>query len=97
MESYAGLQRSTVIEALQVLTTPIFDDCTIPLIGKGEVLPRTPTWYAPDRRAWRWRWRSEFLNAPERVKAEQDQLWSYLAQRQNRVTGRRMPHRRQIR
>jgi hypothetical protein len=31
MESYSGLQRSTVIEALQALTTPMFNKYTIPL------------------------------------------------------------------
>jgi hypothetical protein len=97
MESYSGLQRSTVIEALRVLTTPLFDKHTIPLIAKGEILPRTPTWYIPDRRAWRWRWTSEFLNAPERIKAEEHRLWAYLTRRQNQGKGRRMAHRRRIR
>jgi hypothetical protein len=97
MESYSGLQRSTVIEALQVLTTPIFDNDTIPLIAKGEIRPRMPTWYAPDRRAWRWYWKSEFLNAPERVRAKQRQLWPSLTRRRNQGKGRRMAHRRRIR
>jgi hypothetical protein len=89
MESYAGLPRSTVIEALRVLTTPMFDNRTIALIAKGVVLPRTPTWYAPNRQAWTWHWRSEFLNAPERVKAERQQLWPHLA-RYHTTTKRRV-------
>jgi hypothetical protein len=97
MESYSGLQRSTVIEALRVLTTPLFDNWTIPLIAKGEILTRTPTWYAPDRRAWRWHWTSAFLNAPERIKAEQHRLWPSLTRRQRQEKGRRMAHRRRIR
>jgi hypothetical protein len=94
MEGYSGLQRSTVTEALQVLTTGIFDNRTISLMTKGQAPPRTPTWYAPDRRAWAWHWKSEFLNAPERVIAEQHQLWPYLVQRHKTMTRRvRQPRR----
>jgi hypothetical protein len=59
---YSGLRRSTVVEALQALTVPLFgktiDERTgrklldISLIAKGEALPKKPTWYAPDRQAW---------------------------------------------
>jgi hypothetical protein len=89
MEGYAGLQRSTVIEALHRLTTGIFDNRTIPLMAKGQVPLRTPTWYAPNRHAWTWHWRSEFLNAPDRVKAERQQLWPHLA-RCHKTTKRRV-------
>jgi hypothetical protein len=61
---YSGLGRSAVIEALRALLVPIFgnsaDERTgyryppITLVKKGEPLPRRPTWYAPDRRAWNW-------------------------------------------
>jgi hypothetical protein len=94
MESHSGLPRGTVIAALQVLTTPLFDNRTIPLMAKGPALPRTPTWYAPDRRAWGWHWTSDFLNTPERVKAEQQQLWPSLTRRWRSAQRRRILRRR---
>lgn len=105
MERYAELQRSTVIEALRVLTTPMFGNRVIdgqtyppiPLILQGPVPPRTPTWYAPDRRAWTWYWRSDFLNAREQVTTEQHRLWPHLTRRQRQGNKRRMSRRRQVR
>src|SRR4029450_2198702 len=59
LEQYAGLRRSTVIEALQALTVPMFGKREIngtpyppiPLIVKGPVFPRSPTRDVPDPRA----------------------------------------------
>jgi hypothetical protein len=75
---HSGLQRSTVVKALQVLTTPIFGGREIPLILKGEAAPRTPTWYAPDRRAWDWYWKSDCLNSPADAERERGRLWPFL-------------------
>ena len=83
---FAGLQRSTVVEVLRVLTTPIFGSReingvkypSIPLVRKGEAPPRTPTWYAPDRRAWRWHWKADVLNSPADVEKERWRLWPFL-------------------
>jgi hypothetical protein len=96
IEGYAGLQRSTVIEAIQVLTTPMFGNEVIdgktyppiPLIVKGPVPPRTPTWYAPDRRAWGWAWNSGLLNTPEQVEARRQQLWPYFFRHQRKTKRR---------
>jgi hypothetical protein len=104
LEQYAGLRRSTVIKALQALTVPIFGQSEIngkqyphiPLIAKGSVSPRTPTWYVPDRRAWRWYWRSDFLNAPERVEATQHRLWPGLFPRRTVSKRRPMKYPRQV-
>jgi hypothetical protein len=83
---FSGLQRSTVVKALQVLTTPIFGDreingvqfLPIPLILKGEAPPRTPPWYAPDRRAWGWYFKSDVLNSPADAERQRWQLWRFL-------------------
>jgi hypothetical protein len=95
---FSGLQRSTVVEALRVLTTPIFGGGAIngvkyppiPLILKGEAPPRTPTWYAPDRRAWGWHWNADFLNSPINVSAKKDMLWSFLLVHGARARRRQM-------
>lgn len=89
LESSSGLQRRTVIDALQALTVPLFGDRvvngvhepTIPLIAKGKVPPKTPTWYAPDRRAQTWFWHSAFLNTPAKVATQRRQLWPKFARR----------------
>jgi hypothetical protein len=86
----SGLQRRTVIDALQALTVPMFGNRVvngvheppIALIAKGAVPPHTPTWYVPDRRAQTWYWHSEFLNVPARVDARRQQLWSGFSPRQ---------------
>jgi hypothetical protein len=74
---FSGLQRSTVVEALRVLTTPIYGGKppSIPLILKGEAPPRTPTWYAPNRRARDWYWKADFLNSPIDVSVRRDMLF----------------------
>jgi hypothetical protein len=83
---HSGLQRSTVVKALQVLTTPIFGGREIdgvqyppiPLILKGEAPPRIPTWYAPDRCAWVWHWTSECLNSPADAEKARRRLWPFV-------------------
>jgi hypothetical protein len=83
---FSGLQRSTVVKALQVLTTPIFGGADIngvqyppiALLLKGEASPRTPTWYAPDRRAWVWYWKSDVLNSPAEAERCRWRLWHFL-------------------
>jgi hypothetical protein len=82
----SGLQRSTVVTALRVLTTPIFggkeingvQHPPISLLLKGEASPRTPTWYAPDRRAWVWYWESDGLNSRSSAKRKKRRLWRSL-------------------
>jgi hypothetical protein len=84
---FSGLQRSTVVEALRVLTTPIFVGREIngvkyppiSLVLKGEAPPRTPTWYAPNRRArdWYWHWPPGFLNSAD-VSEVRDLLWPFF-------------------
>jgi hypothetical protein len=86
LERFSGLQRSTVVEALQVLTTSIFGRTkmsgeiwpNIPLIVKAKAPPRTQTWYAPNRRARSWYWRPDRLNSPTRVKSSRNELWPFL-------------------
>jgi hypothetical protein len=85
---FSGLQRSTVVEALRVLTPPIFgseeiDGVKYPpisLLLKGEAPPRTPTWYAPNRlvRYWYWHWPPRFLDSPMDVQAVRDLLWPFM-------------------
>ena len=97
LQQYTGLQRSTVIAALHALTVPMFGGREsngtqyppIPLIMKGPVSPRTPTWYVPDRRAWRWFWYGKFLNAPEQVEATRHRLWPELFR--HRMASKRRP------
>jgi hypothetical protein len=89
--TYSGLQRSTVIEALRVLLTPIFGDeidaqtgqrvPTIALVTRGAVQPGRPTWYAPDRRAWDWSWSYDVMNTPRRRRKMRAYLWPHIANR----------------
>lgn len=82
LEEATGVHRSTLREALHVLTVPVFGNQPrkdgkrhyppIYPIARGE---HNPTWYAPDRRAWSWSWKLDFLNDPERVRARQGELW----------------------
>lgn len=100
LQQYTGLQRSTVIEALHTLTVPMFGGREIngtqyppiPLIMRGPVSPRTPTWYVPDRRAWRWFWSDKFLNAPEQVETIRHRLWPELFR--HRMASKRRPKKR---
>jgi hypothetical protein len=88
---YSGLGRSTVVEALDALTVPLFgktiDASTgrkvldIALVAKGEARPKKPTWFAPDRRAWQAFWPNDFLNAPERVEEARRRFWPRLFER----------------
>jgi hypothetical protein len=105
LEHYSGLQRSTVIEALQTLTVPMFgnrvingvQEPPIPLIAKGPVSRGMPTWYAPDRQARDWYWTSENLNAPARVEAARRRLWPALSQRNTTSKRRATKHPRLVR
>jgi hypothetical protein len=96
LQHLTRLTRGTVIEALQVLTKPIFGDSRdattgvwtppIALVVKGRVDPRRPTWYAPDRRAWSWYWRPELLNNPGVVAGVRSRNWPELPSRRARMT-----------
>lgn len=95
LQQLSGLTRGTVIEALQVLTKPIFgnrrDSNTgawtppISLVAKGKADPRRPTWYAPDRRAWTWYWKPQYLNDPKSAATTQSEYWPELQHRRARV------------
>jgi hypothetical protein len=88
---YSGLGRSAVIEALHALLVPIFgnsaDERTghryppIALVKKGEPLPRRPTWYAPDRRAWNRWWPGDLMNARDQIQKKRNQLWPHVVER----------------
>jgi hypothetical protein len=96
LQHLTGLTRGTVIEALQVLTKPIFGnvrDATtghwtppIALVAKGRASPRRPTWYVPDRRAWTWYWKPEYLNDSRRAANIRKERWPELPPRRARVT-----------
>ncbi|MDQ3555885.1 MAG: hypothetical protein M3409_03785 [Gemmatimonadota bacterium] len=76
----SGTRRSTLAEALRVLVSPVPDaggnresgeGCsagTRPLVRKGSAVPRSPTWYAPDRSVRPWMWPVGFLNDPQQVR-----------------------------
>jgi hypothetical protein len=95
---FSGLQRSTVVEALRVLTTPIFGNREIngvkyppiSLVLKGEAQPRTPIWYAPNRLARNWYWPADFLNSPIDVSAARDMLWPFFLVHGDRARRRLM-------
>lgn len=90
--TYAGLQRSTVIEALRALLVPIFGDWVdeqtgkryppISIVKRGEPQPQRPTWYAPNRQAWEWFWKSEAINSPERFQQIRERYWPPLVRRE---------------
>jgi hypothetical protein len=91
LEQYSGLRRSTVVEALQALTVPMFgknvDENTgrklldISLVIRREARPKKPTWYIPDQRAWWAFWPSDFLDSPELVEATRQRFWPHLVKR----------------
>ena len=82
---YSGLQPSTAVEALRALLVPMFGNRVdartgqhyppIALLTRGAPQPQRPTWYAPDRRAWTWRWKGEVMNSPDRLQQERNRLW----------------------
>lgn len=88
LQHASGLPRPTVVEALRVLTTPVFGDCAkdgtdyhyppIAMVAKGDAADRVATWYAPDRRALRWRWTPEFLNDRGGLSALRRKYWPWL-------------------
>lgn len=95
LQHLTGLHRGTVIEALQVLTKPIFGNTRdaetgawtppIALIAKGKADPRRPTWYAPDRRAGSWYWKPEYLNNPRYAAEMRIRYWPELPRRRARM------------
>ena len=56
------------------------------MVAKGRADPRRPTWYAPDRRAWTWSWKPEYLNDSQRAANIRKERWPELPPRRARVT-----------
>jgi hypothetical protein len=88
---YSGLQRSTVIDTLRGLFVPMFGnqvdertgrrDPPVALLKRGEPQPQRPTWYAVDRRAWRWYVPCEVLNSLEQRYLVRDRFWPRFVDR----------------
>lgn len=72
---YSGLARRTLIETLDVLTTPVYGTrLDIPMFTRGG---DGPFWYARDRRVERSHWNVEFLNGPrEGIAAAKRNTWA---------------------
>jgi len=84
LQRHSGLSRCTVISAIRALLVPIFDANTndtrpvyppIALLKTGDSLPRSPTWYVPDRRVNAQYWKPEFLNDPIKVRDMRRRFW----------------------
>ena len=87
-----GMTRNTVKDALRQLTVPIFGDVAhrdepgkkkrpISLVAEGN------GWRVPDRGAWDYIWKSEFMRNRENILQEQRRCWPWLSDRRQRPPG----------
>lgn len=75
----SGLSRRTLVEALDILTTPIFEQKTFPLFDRGG---SAPYWYARNATAATYRWNADFLNGPrDAIARSQKSHWPKIAVR----------------
>jgi hypothetical protein len=92
LERKSGLRHSTVVEARDILLSPLFDvkdrvggqKTGIAMIRSGaSSVGKKIKWYAPDRRAWSWHWSVDFLNGSieERERARREDWPSLYAKR----------------
>lgn len=75
----SGLSRRTLVEALDILTTPIHKEKTLPLFDRGG---SAPFWYARNAEAATWAWTVNFLNGPKpEIGRSQKAHWPKIAVR----------------
>ena len=95
LERKSGLRHSTVVEARDVLLSPIFHEQRgvgrEPGIGIAMVRTGASSagkeirWYAPDRRSWRWHFHVDFLNGSiEERERERRRNWPSLYAKRDR-------------
>ena len=94
LSTLTGMSRRSVSEALEILTRPLFagEPGTRPslaLIQKGDAPPRSPTWYAPNRRAWTERVPESVLNDPTAVEAFRAEKWRDLKNRRREAIAKK--------
>jgi hypothetical protein len=79
LERWSGTSRRGVINTIPLLLAPVFDRRTLPLVRRGDCVGGH--WYAPNRTAFGWYWRTDLLNDRERIRRARAELWPTLASR----------------